>query len=259
MSDFSNKVAIVTGGASGIGEACAQLFARRGASVVVADLNARGEAVAEAIRREGGQAIFVQTDVTREADCEAMVKAAIDSYGHLDCAANMAGISSSGGVFAPQSVRERTIAINLFGIFNAVSAEALAMKRAGSGAIVNCASITGLQGSADAPYYVASKHGVIGFSKSAALEFANWNIRVNVICPGFTRTPMTVGHFGANVDALGAKLAPLGRIGTAIDQAASAVWLCSDEAAFVTGAVLTVDGGLTAGPKSYLASAQALE
>jgi NAD(P)-dependent dehydrogenase (short-subunit alcohol dehydrogenase family) len=250
MSDFSNKVVVITGGASGIGEACARLFAKRGASVVVADVNEKGAAVVEAIRTEGGRAVFTRTDVTQRADCESMVKAAIDNFGRLDCAANMAGLSLAGGIFAPHEARDRLINVNLTGTFNAVVAEAAAMKAHG-GAIVNCSSITGLQGSADSPYYVASKHGVIGFTKSAALELAKWAVRVNAICPGFTLTPMTRDYFGDNVDALGANLVPLGRIGTPADQAATVVWLCSDEAAYISGAYLSVDGGLAAGPKSY--------
>jgi NAD(P)-dependent dehydrogenase (short-subunit alcohol dehydrogenase family) len=257
VQDFAGTVALVTGGASGIGRACALLFAARGAAVVIGDLDERGASVAADIESDGGRAVFLSTDVTRQADCEAMAALALSRFGRLDFAANAAGITSGGGMFCAADIRDRTIAVNLLGVINSTCAAAAVLKQAhagalSKGAIVNVASVAGLQGSANSPYYVASKHGVIGFSKSAALELAPCGIRVNVVCPGFTETPMSSGHFGANIGAIAAGHTPLGRIGTAAEQAESVIWLCSPAASFVSGAVLSVDGALAAGPKTYL-------
>jgi NAD(P)-dependent dehydrogenase (short-subunit alcohol dehydrogenase family) len=252
MADFKDKVALVTGGASGIGRATARRFARAGARLVIGDISPAGAEAAAEINAAGGQAVFLETDVTSAAACEALVQAALSRFGRLDAAANVAGIAHKGGMFCAPAVRDRTIAVNLLGVINAVVAQAEVMQHAGSGAIVNVASITGIQGSADSPYYAAAKHAVIGFTKSAALELAAHGIRVNAICPGFTLTPMTAGHFGGEIATSAVQLIPLGRVGQPEDQANAIVWLCSEEAAYISGASLSIDGALAAGPKSYL-------
>jgi NAD(P)-dependent dehydrogenase (short-subunit alcohol dehydrogenase family) len=256
MKKYSDKVAIVTGAASGMGRAVARQFAALGVSVVIADISGEaGEIVAGDIRKAGGEVLFKQTDVTREDEVEQLVSAAVARFGRLDWAANMAGVPQAGGMFAPRAARDATIAVNLLGTFYCVTAQAKAMKRSGGGAIVNCSSVAGVQGSADSPYYVAAKHGVIGFTKSAALELAAHRIRVNVVCPGLTRSAMTQKFYGDKLEDV-AKFVPLGRLGEPEDQANGVVWLCSDESSFVTGAAFHLDGGQTAGVPSTLVASE---
>jgi NAD(P)-dependent dehydrogenase (short-subunit alcohol dehydrogenase family) len=258
MRRFEGKVAVVTGAASGMGRACARLFAAEGAHVVLGDLSAdAGEAVAEAIRRDGGSALFVETNVVLDEHAERLVAMAVDRFGRLDFAANMAGVINAGGLFCPTKDRDRTIAVNLIGTLTCLRAEAEAMiQLGGGGVIVNCSSTGGLQGSSASPYYIAAKHGVIGITKSAALELAQHRIRVNALAPGFTRTGMTVDYFGPQVDAVGAQLTPLDRISEPEEQAEAVAWLCSEQAAFITGITLPVDGGLLAGPKAAFLSSR---
>jgi NAD(P)-dependent dehydrogenase (short-subunit alcohol dehydrogenase family) len=248
LGSFDNKVALITGGASGIGRAVARQFAKRGAAILIADLSEelRRALVAEIVN-QGGKASFVKADVGQEADVERMVGSALDLFGQLDCAVNAAGVPQGGGIYCPAESRDRTVAVNILGTFYCVAAEAKAMRGTGGGSIVNVSSVFGVQGNWESPYYAASKHAVIGFTKSAALELAEARIRVNVICPGLTRSAMTEGFFGASLDLAAASFIPRGRIGEPEDQANAAVWLCSDEADFVTGAVFHIDGGQTAG------------
>jgi NAD(P)-dependent dehydrogenase (short-subunit alcohol dehydrogenase family) len=247
MGKFDKKVALVTGGASGIGRAAVRQFARAGAAVLIADLSEElGAASVAEIASQGGKAAFIRTNVGVESEVERMVGHALDSFGRLDFAVNAAGVPQGGGLFCEPADRDRTVAVNIFGTFYCVAAEARAMRGQG-GAIVNVSSVFGVQGNWESPYYAASKHAVIGFTKSAALELARDQIRVNVICPGLTRSAMTEGFFGASLDEVTGGFIPLGRIGEADDQANAAIWLCSPEAGFVTGAVFHIDGGQTAG------------
>jgi NAD(P)-dependent dehydrogenase (short-subunit alcohol dehydrogenase family) len=249
-----DKVALVTGGASGMGQAVARQFAALGASVAIADITTdAGEALAKEIRAAGGRAIFVRTDVTVETDVEQLVAATIENFGRLDWAANMAGAAQAGGMFCAKEARDLTMAVNVMGTFHCVTAEARAMMRTGGGAIVNVSSVAGVQGSGGSPYYVASKHAIIGFTKSAALELASAGIRVNVICPGITRTTMMKKFMGDALESATAFI-PIGRLGEPDDQANAVIWLCSDAASFVTGASFHIDGGQTAGVPSTLAA-----
>lgn len=248
------KVAIVTGGASGMGQAVSRQFAALGASVVIADITSDdGEILAKEIRDAGGQAIFVKTDVAVEAEVEHLVGTALDKFGRLDWAANMAGAAQAGGMFCAKEARDLTMAVNVMGTFHCVTAEARAMMRTGGGAIVNVSSVAGVQGSGGSPYYVAAKHAIIGFTKSAALELASAGIRVNVICPGITRTKMMRNFMGDALESATAFI-PIGRLGEPDDQANAVIWLCSDAASFITGASLMIDGGQTAGVPATLAA-----
>lgn len=246
------KVAIVTGSASGIGRASAQAFSTAGAKVVVADIDAvGGEETARLIREAGGDALHVTVDVTDEASVAAMVEATVSHYGRLDAAHNNAGISPLSGntVDCPRSTWDAIIAVNLTGVWQCMKFEIPAMLRTGGGAIVNTSSGVGLIAIAAMPPYVASKHGVIGITKVAALDFATQGIRVNAICPGTVLTPLVdekakQGFY--DIDAMAA-MAPMKRLGTTAEIAAAAVWLCSDASSFVTGVALPVDGGTVVG------------
>ncbi len=251
VTEDTTRVAIVTGGAAGIGRAAAAAFARRGAAVVIADLaGSAGEQVARELGDQGHQAIFVATDVSRDADVKAMVAATLDAFGRLDWAFNNAGIE---GASVPLTGLadddwDRVIAVNLKGVWHCMRHEIPAMEAAGGGAIVNCASIAGLVGFPGAGAYVASKHGVIGLTRTAALECAAAGIRVNAICPGIIHTAMIdrYTHGDAAAEAQLSAGEPIGRMGRPEEVADAAVWLCSDESSFVTGTAIPVDGGWTA-------------
>jgi NAD(P)-dependent dehydrogenase (short-subunit alcohol dehydrogenase family) len=249
--DLEGKVALVTGGASGIGRAAAQLFAARGAMVVIADLDEQQavDAVDE-IRHTAGEARFVRTDVTAPADVSAMVDVTVEAYGRLDVAVNSAGTPGVYADFESQRLEDwqRTLAINLTGVFLSMQAEVPAILDVGQGAIVNIASAAGLMGFPMLPAYVASKHGVVGLTKSVALELAKQHIRVNAVCPGSVRTPMLEGFAGGDegmLEGMG-RMQPIGRLGTPEEVAEAIVWLCSDAASFVTGHAMAVDGGVLA-------------
>jgi NAD(P)-dependent dehydrogenase (short-subunit alcohol dehydrogenase family) len=249
--DFDGRVAVVTGGASGIGRASAELFASRGARVVVADLDdAQGAAAVAAINALEGEAVFVRADVTDPGQVAAVVSTAVESFGRLDFALNNAGVPGTYAALDEQDLADwqRTIAVNLTSVFLSLQAEIPAMLDSGGGSIVNTASAAGLMGFANLPAYVASKHGVIGLTKSVALEYAQAGIRVNAVCPGSIRTQMLEGFVGGNQNALEGmgRMQPIGRLGTPEEVAAAVVWLCSDAAAFVTGHALAVDGGVLA-------------
>lgn len=248
------KVALVTGGASGIGRAAAVAFAREGASVVVSDVDATGgEQTAQAIRAAGGQAIFARADVSQAAQVEALTKRTLESFGRLDCAFNNAGIQGqiATTVECHEENWDRIIATNLKGVWLCMKYEIPLMLHQGGGAIVNTASNFGLVSSAGMPAYSASKHGVLGVSKAAALEYASFGIRVNAVCPGPIKTPLSEGvireHPDAErmVEAIMSRL-PVGRWGLAEEVAEAVIWLCSGAASFVTGAALPVDGGYVA-------------
>jgi NAD(P)-dependent dehydrogenase (short-subunit alcohol dehydrogenase family) len=245
------KVALVTGGASGIGRATALTFAREGAKLVVADMNEDGgHQTVHMITEKGGEAIFVQVDVTSASAVEAMISKTVETYGRIDCAHNNAGIS--GGLSArtaeyPEDAWHQVIAVNLTGVWLCMKYEIPQMLHHGGGTIVNTASAAGLVGGRGMSAYVASKHGVVGLTKTAALEYAQQGIRVNCVCPGVIHTPMT--ERGLSDPELRARIIatePIGRVGTPEEVAEAVVWLCSDAASFVTGHTMTVDGGYVA-------------
>ena len=248
MSALDGKAAVVTGGGSGLGRASAIALARAGAAVTVADVDERGgkETAALVFEEAGGDADFVRADVTKPEEVEAMVDKTIARWGHLDCALNNAGTTGASAPTADHTLDEwnRAIALNLTGVFLCLKYEIPAMLERG-GAIVNMASGAGLVGFPGLPAYVASKHGVLGLTRAAALEYASQGIRVNAICPGSTRTPMLEGFMGGDpqVERMMTRAVPLGRLGRPEEIAEAVVWLCSDAASFVVGHALAVDGG----------------
>ena len=251
MSDsLRGRSGLVTGAGSGLGRATALQFGALGARVIVADVNVEaGGAVVAEIVDAGGSARFVATDVTDPAACEALVAACIDAFGTLDFAVNNAGTTGTPGsiVDYPLDAWRATMAVNLDGVFFAMRAELPSMVEAGRGAIVNVASGAGLVGFAGLPAYVASKHGVVGLTKSAALECAARGVRINCVCPGSVRTPMLEGFMGGDERMERAMTAgvPMGRLGAPAEIAEAIVWLCSDAASYMVGHALVCDGGAT--------------
>ena len=252
MNELQNKVAIITGAASGIGRAAALRFAEEGARLALGDVGAEaGEALAAELRGKGSEAIFVRTDVSRPADCEQLVAAAVEKFGRLDAAFNNAGISDGplppGIVDYPLELWDRIIAINLSGVFYGMRCQIKAMLNNGGGSIVNTASIAGLIGFGGIPGYVAGKHGVVGLTKSVAIEYGAKGIRCNAVAPGFIDTPMTKPIFDTEQGrGMAAMAVPAARTGTAEEIANMALWLCSDRASYANGGVFAVDGGFTA-------------
>ncbi len=250
-SEYQNKVVLVTGGAYGIGRAAAVMFAQRGAKVVIADLDVkRGEETLRRIKDAGGDAIFVKTDVSSEPEVEALVKKAVQTYGKLDCAFNNAGIHKEFISTIDFTLKDwdEMINVNLKSVWLCMKYEIPQMLKQGKGAIVNTSSAAGLVGAPSNPAYPASKHGVVGLTKCTALEFARKGIRVNCVCPGPTRTGMNEALVATHPDmvkAMDAKV-PMGRIGEPEEVAAAAIFLCSDEASYITGHALPVDGGIVA-------------
>ncbi len=247
---LQGKVAIVTGASSGIGKSIAHLYAREGAAVVLSDVNREaGERTAAEIRAAGGKAAFVEANVAEANDCKRTVDAALEYYDRLDVACNNAGIGGESNPTADMSVEgwQKVIGINLSGVFYGMKYQIAAMLKSGGGSIVNMASILGQVGFASASGYVAAKHGVVGLSKNAAIEYAAKNVRVNAVGPGFIHTPLIKDlEENRKVNEMLISLHPMGRLGTADEVAELVLWLSSDKASFVTGAYYAVDGGYLA-------------
>jgi NAD(P)-dependent dehydrogenase (short-subunit alcohol dehydrogenase family) len=251
MNELKDKVAVVTGAASGIGRAAVELFAEEGATVVAADVqDEAGQHLADTLSRTGRCVSFVHADVSKEDDVAAMIHVALSRYGRLDVLFNNAGIEGDQAPTADASLEnwERVIDINLKGVFLGLKHGIKAMLEHGGGSIINNASVAGLVGFAGIPAYCASKGGVVQLTRTAALEYATQNVRVNCLCPGVIDTPMVerFTHGQPEAEAMMTALEPVGRTGRAREVAELALFLASDRASFMTGAVIPVDGGFVA-------------
>lgn len=249
---LTGKSAIITGGGSGIGRAAATVFAREGARLIIADVAEQGgRETVEMIHAKGGEAQFIRCDVAKAADVEALIASAVKAYGRLDCAFNNAGIGGKQRKTADYDEEEwdRIMAVNLKGVWLCMRAEIRQfLAQASPGAIVNTASAAGLIASHSMPAYTAAKHGVVGLTKCAAIEYARTGIRINDVCPGIIDTPL-VADMIAQIPTLAGRLdglEPVGRKGRPEEIAEAVAWLCSDRASFVTAASISVDGGITA-------------
>jgi NAD(P)-dependent dehydrogenase (short-subunit alcohol dehydrogenase family) len=246
---FENKVALVTGAGSGLGLATAKAFAEAGAAVVLADWNAEAaQSAATELTGQGHRTLAIRCDVSDDAQVESMVQQTVATFGRLDAAYNNAGVQNVLAETADTTREDydRVMAINLRGVWSCMKFELQHMRMQGSGAIVNCSSLGGLVGGAERGIYHAAKHGVIGFTKSAALEYAPRGIRINAVCPGLIWTPMADQMVAAGQrDALKAMETsiPMGRVGRPEEIASAVLWLCCDAASYVTGQSISVDGG----------------
>jgi NAD(P)-dependent dehydrogenase (short-subunit alcohol dehydrogenase family) len=251
MNNLKGKTAIVTGGASGIGEATALLYAAYGCNVIVSDLQEeKGLLLVEKIRQSNGKAVFIKADVSKPQDCEMLVNKTVAGFGSVDIAFNNAGISGESNAMADMSIEgwNKIIAVNLNSVFYCMKYELQQMLKQGKGVIINNSSILGQVGFANAAGYVAAKHGVIGLTQNAALEYGVKGIRINAIGPGFINTPLLT-EAGMNTDIKQSVLVPLhpiGRLGEASEVAELVIWLSSDKASFITGSYYPVDGGYLA-------------
>ena len=250
MASLSGKVAIVTGGSSGIGKATAIAFAREGAKVVVASRREKeGQETVKQVQSAGSEGFFIKTDVSKETDVSAMVEKTIATYGHLDYAFNNAGIEQIPTPLVEQTEEtfDQIMEINVKGVWLCMKHQIPQMLVSGGGAIVNMSSIAGMIGASGLPIYVASKHAVLGLTKSVALEYAKEGIRINAVCPGMIETDLLDRVF-ANQEVKERLIAmhPIGRVGKPEEIAEAVVWLCSDKASFVTGQSLPLDGGYVA-------------
>ena len=248
---IEGKVALVTGGGSGLGQATALAFAKHGAKVVVADINVEGgNETIRLIKEAGGDAIFVKCDVSKAIEVETMVNKAVETYGRLDYAFNNAGIAGPFSPLAdyPEEMWNHVLNINLTGVWLCMKYEICQMLKQGNGSIVNTSSVAGLVGGPRASAYAAAKHGVIGLTKTAAIEYAKAGIRVNAVCPGAIRTPLLESVFAKypEHEKLCMEVQPLSRIAEPSEVAEAVVWLCSEAASFITGHAMPVDGGWTA-------------
>lgn len=248
--DLKGKIAIVTGGASGIGEAASLLFATHGAKVVVSDIHEdAGIKVVDMINQKNGGAVFIKADVSRPSDCKVLVENTVTKFGRLDIAFNNAGIGGEANPIADLSIDgwDKIIAVNLSSVFYCMKYQLQQMEKQGSGVIVNTSSILGAVGFANSAGYVAAKHGLLGLTKNGALEYSAKGIRINAIGPGFISTPLLT-HAGIEGDArkMIERLHPIGRLGEAEEVAELVVWLSSEKASFITGSYYAVDGGYLA-------------
>ena len=243
---FNNKVALVTGGSFGIGQAAAIAFAQKGASVVIADFIDDNQTL-DIIKNAGGEAVFIHCDVSNEESVKEMIEKTIECYGRLDYAFNNAGVEGASALTHECTTEnwDTTIGINLKGVWLCMKYEIPHLLKTGKGAIVNNASIAGKVGFPGIPAYVASKHGVIGLTENAALEYAKQGIRVNTVCPGVIKTAMIDRFTGKKkeVEKQFESMEPIGRMGTPEEVAEAVTWLCSDAASFITGHSLAIDGG----------------
>ncbi len=251
MNIMSNKVVFITGASSGIGRATALAFAREGANVAIADVLADGgRETARLVEARGARALYVSCDVSKDSDVRSALGKTIETFGRIDCAFNNAGIEGEQSSISGCSEAnwDRVLGINLKGIWLCMKHEIPQMLKQGAGAIVNCASVAGLVGFVGIPAYVAAKHGVVGLTKTGAIELAKSNIRVNAVCPGVIKTPMIdrFAHGEAQIQQQLVAGEPIGRLGKPEEVAEAVVWLCSDAASFVTGQPIAVDGGWVA-------------
>lgn len=250
-SRLDGKVALVTGGSTGIGQATSLVLSREGARVVIADIAVDAATrTVEMIKKNGGEACFIRADVSRAAEVESLVTQVVSAFGRLDCAFNNAGIEGdlASTVDCTEENFDRTIAVNLKGVWLCLRQEIRQMLRQGGGSIVNTASVAGLVGFVSAPAYGASKFGVVGLTKTAALEYAEQGIRVNAVCPGVIQTPMIDRIVESGLISAEAyqEMEPLKRFGKPAEIGEAVCWLLSDQASFVTGVALPVDGGFVA-------------
>jgi NAD(P)-dependent dehydrogenase (short-subunit alcohol dehydrogenase family) len=252
MEHLIDKVALVTGGGSGIGKAAALEFAKKGAKIALADINVEGgEQTAHQLVEAGGEAIFIKADISKSEEVRSLIKKVVSVYGSLDCAVNNAGVEGKRASLAACTEEdwERVIDINLKGVWLCMKYEIPYMREQGGGSIVNMASIAGLRsGLQRFSTYTASKHGVVGLTKAAAVEYAKAGIRINAICPGFIQTPMIEGNSqqNAQLEKVVKEVVPAGRFGTPEEIAEAVIWLSSTAASFVNGHALVVDGGFMA-------------
>jgi NAD(P)-dependent dehydrogenase (short-subunit alcohol dehydrogenase family) len=251
--ELGNKVALITGGTTGIGRDAAILFAKEGAKVVFSGRReVEGNETLDLVRAEGGDGLFVKSDASKSADVESLVQKTVEKYGRLDVAFNNAGVEGKWVPLIEQTEEEWDYvqSINLKGVWLSMKYEILQMlKQGGGGAVVNMSSVAGLIGAAGAGIYIASKHGVLGLTKTAAIEYAPHGIRVNAVCPAVIETPMAERAFSDPAMAKRmASLHPLGRFGKPMEVAEAVLWLCSDKSSFTTGQYIAIDGGLLIGP-----------
>ncbi|HTS43614.1 MAG TPA: glucose 1-dehydrogenase [Puia sp.] len=249
MQALKNKVAIITGAGSGIGKAIALLFAEEGSKLVTSDINEKaGNETASAIAKKGGEVLFVEADTSRPEDGQALVEQALKKFGALHIAVNNAGIAGPLKPVGEYPIEgwDKVIAINLSGVFYGMRYQIPAMLNSGGGSIVNISSILGKVATKGAPAYVAAKHGLIGLTEAAAIEYADQKIRVNSVGPGYILTPMLTNNLDEATMKAVAGLHPMGRLGTPKEVAELVLWLSSDKASFVTGSYYNVDGGYLA-------------
>jgi NAD(P)-dependent dehydrogenase (short-subunit alcohol dehydrogenase family) len=248
---LEGKIALITGASSGIGQGAASVFARHGARLVLADINVEGGAeTVRLVQEAGGEAIFVKTDVSKAGEVEALIKQAVSHFGRLDCALNNAGLDGQIGATADCTEQnwDHVLAVNLKGVWLCMKYQIPQMLAQGGGAIVNTASVAGLVAYPGLCAYVASKHGVVGLTRAAALEYGKQHIRINAVCPGAIRTPLLENAIrqGVLTEEQAAAMEPIGRLGTVEEVGETAAWLCSGRASFMLGHALAVDGGWTA-------------